>query len=169
MQVGAPGVLLYWSIFSKLYIQSVISPSHLFLPPILNALPNAALLRGKIIFHLDYCYTFFSASPTYDFIFHSSLKISSPPLFLSVCLCHVCVWGGGRVMWHMFTCGYMCGSWRCQMSASVAGHPILIETVYFTKPRAHRPARPVSQQAPGLPSPISGFTNTPPNTFSRGQ
>lgn len=94
MQVGAPGVLLYWSIFSKLYIQSVTSPSHLFLPPILNALPNAALLRGKIIFHLDYCYTFFSASPTYDFIFHSSLKISSPPLFLSVCLCHVCVCGG---------------------------------------------------------------------------
>lgn len=53
MQVSAPGVLLYWSIFSKLYIQSVTCPGHLFLPPILNSLPSAALLGGKIIFHLD--------------------------------------------------------------------------------------------------------------------
>lgn len=95
MQVSAPGVLLYWSIFSKLYIQSVTSPSHLLLPPILNALPNAALLRGKIIFHLDYCYTFFSASPTYDFIFHSSLKISFLlSLSFSLSVSVMCVWGG---------------------------------------------------------------------------
>lgn len=38
--------------------------------------------------------------------------------------------------------------------------PYFIDTVYFTESRAQQLARPVSQQAPGLPSPISGFTNT---------